>query len=67
MTNRIEQHHPVGRARSIQCRVCGGPVRSWAGDVHGWTCRACLADYIALQRTPRPETIARTNNTGATR
>lgn len=29
-----------------RCRVCGGPVLYYAGSVHGWTCRGCLADYV---------------------
>lgn len=43
-----------------QCRVCGGPCRAYAGSVHGWTCRACLADYIAGQRVPAWRTSSST-------
>lgn len=31
------------------CRVCGGPVLTWAGSEHGWTCRSCLRAYIDEQ------------------
>lgn len=30
-----------------QCRVCTGPCLNYAGSVHRWTCRDCLADYVA--------------------
>lgn len=39
------------------CRTCGGPCRFYAGDVHQWTCRTCLADYIA-QQNDAPTKIA---------
>lgn len=29
------------------CRECGGPCATWKGSVHRWTCRTCLARYLA--------------------
>ncbi|SKZ46581.1 Uncharacterised protein [Mycobacteroides abscessus subsp. abscessus] len=36
--------------RPHTCSRCGGPCRVWAGSTHGWTCRACLEQYLSNQR-----------------
>lgn len=41
------------------CRTCGGPCRFYAGDVHQWTCRTCLGDYIAQQNDAPTKTVQR--------
>lgn len=28
------------------CWRCGGPCLTYKGSVHGWTCQACLAQYL---------------------
>ncbi|MCQ4360626.1 hypothetical protein KQR54_05605 [Mycobacterium gordonae] len=29
-----------------RCQTCGGPCWLWKGSVHGYTCTACLTDYL---------------------
>lgn len=31
------------------CRECGGPARAYRGNVHGWTCAACIDRYLDEQ------------------
>lgn len=45
--------HPRYRTETpFVCRVCSGPCRAFKGDVHGWTCAACLAEYVGRQKSP---------------
>lgn len=39
------------------CQKCSGPCRVHAGSAHGWTCRACLQDYIDRQPDASPQRI----------
>lgn len=40
--------------RAHVCQRCYGPCRTHKGSMHGWTCEACLRDYLDSQ-TPTPD------------
>ncbi|MCH5645719.1 hypothetical protein [Gordonia sp. ABSL49_1] len=40
------------------CGVCRGPVRSYAGSVWKWTCRACIHEQVlANAEPPQPDPL----------
>lgn len=44
-----EQRHRDRKERKKVCKRCYGPCRTHKGTVHGWTCEACLRDYVDAQ------------------
>lgn len=69
MTAAATDYDDAGVAYGV-CWRCGGPCLTHKGSVHGWTCTACINDYLdagaakadARDRKERERLLAKRHN-----